>query len=365
MAQRTSLLQADYPWTRTPLLSSSPMRLISGPSLAVAVSRAGGLGFLGAGAGSDLSSLHSNLQEASSLLSSSPITGTPEGILPIGVGFLNWGADLAVAVRVLSDLRLKPAAVWFFAPKITEDLASWSVSVRAATENRSKIWVQVGTLASAVEAVKVCLPNVLVIQGSDAGGHGLARSSSIISLLPEVSDALMHPSLLGPDFPISLVAAGGIVDSRGVAAALMLGASGVSLGTRFLASREADISQGYKQAVMDARDGGVSTVRSLLYDNLRGTTEWPGGYNARGLINKSFRDWEAGMPEGENKKLYEEAVKAGDQGWGQENGRMTTYAGTGVGLINSIKPAGEIVEGILEKLKLSFASTVECYGSIL
>jgi nitronate monooxygenase len=351
-AERSSLIHAHYPWTRTPLLSSAPMRLISGPSLAVAVSRAGGLGFLGAGAGSDLSTLLSNLQEASLMLSSSPITGAPEGILPIGVGFLNWGADLGVAVRVLSDLPLKPAAVWFFAPKSTEDLVSWTSSVRAATENRTKIWVQVGTLASAVEAVKVCAPDVLVIQGSDAGGHGLIRSSSIISLLPEVSDALMHSSLWGRHGPIPLVAAGGIVDGRGVAAALMLGASGVSIGTRFLTSREADISQGYKQAVMDARDGGVTTARSLVYDNLRGTTGWPESYNARGLINKSFRDWEAGMPEEENKKLYEEAARAGDQGWGQEDGRMATYAGTGVGLINSIKPAGEIVEEILEEVKL-------------
>jgi nitronate monooxygenase len=327
------------------------MRLISGPSLAIAVSRAGGLGFIGAGAGSDLSNLRSNLQEASSMLSSSPIMNTPEGILAIGVGFLIWGADLKVAVQILSDLPLKPAAIWFFASRSAEDLVIWTTSIRAATKNQSKIWVQVGNVASAVEVAMAYAPDVLVVQGSDAGGHGLARSSSIMSLLPEVSDSLKDSSLWGPHGPIPLIAAGGIVDGRGVAAALMLGASGVSIGTRFLASHEVETSQGYKQAVVDAHDGGVNTVQTSLYDNLRGTKGWPEGYNARGVINKSFRDWEAGMPEGENTKLYEEAAELGDQGWGQENGRMTTYAGTGVGLVKSIKPAGEIVEEILGEVK--------------
>lgn len=179
---------------------------------------------------------------------------------------------------------------------------------------------------------------MLVIQGSDAGGHGLAQSSSIISLFPECYDALAKEGL--GDIP--LIATGGISDGRGVAAAWMLGASGVCMGTRFLCSPEAAISNGYRKAVLKASDGGVSTARTTVYDKLRKTFGWPEHYNARGVLNHSFWDHEKGMREEENMKLYDEAVKKGDAGWGEE-ARMTTYAGTGVGLIKKIMPAGDIV----------------------
>jgi nitronate monooxygenase len=345
-----SLLREHYPWTQKPLICSAPMRLISGSSLALAVSRAGGLGFIGAGAGSDLSTLHSILQETVSFVSSSPIPSTPAGILPVGVGFLNWGADLELAVRELQNLPFKPAAAWFFAPNSTEDLVKWTAQIRDATQNRTKIWIQVGSVASALEVIRACKPDVLVVQGCDAGGHGLTQSSSIISLLPEVSDALLAAGI--PRGSIPVVAAGGIMDARGVAAALMLGASGVCMGTRFLASPEAEISPGYKKAVVDANDGGINTVRTTLYDRLRGTSGWPGGYNARGVINKSMRDFESGMGFEENRRLYVEAMKLGDEGWGMEQGRITTYAGTGVGLVRSIVPAGQIVKDVLEGFSL-------------
>jgi nitronate monooxygenase len=326
------------------------MRLISGYSLALAVSRAGGLGFIGAGGGSDLSTLSSILQETVSLISSSPIPNTPDSILPVGVGFLNWGADLELAVREFKKLPLKPAAAWFFAPKSTEDLVNWTKQIRDATQNKTKIWIQVGTVASALEVVRTCKPDVLVVQGCDAGGHGLVQASSIISLLPEVSDALFEAGFARGSIP--LIAAGGIMDGRGVAAALMLFAGGVCMGTRFLASEEAEISRGYKKAIVDASDGGVNTVRTTLYDRLRGTSGWPEGYNARGVTNKSLKDSESGMDFEENRRLYAEAMKLGDEGWGKEHGRITTYAGTGVGLVKSIAPAGQIVKDVLEEVKV-------------
>jgi nitronate monooxygenase len=348
---KLAILQTQYPWTQTPLIVAAPMRLISGPALALAVSRAGGIGFLGAGTGSDLSRLSKLLQDTSSLVSASPISGTPDGILPVGVGFIIWGADLQLSVQELRNLKLKPAAVWLFAQRSTDDLVKWAKEIRAATENRSKIWVQVATVSSAVEVVRACIPDVLVVQGSDAGGHGLARSSSIISLLPEVSDALVDVG-----YSIPLVAAGGIMDGRGVAAALMLRASGACLGTRFLATPEAEISQGYKMAVIEGTDGGVNTVRTKLYDSLRGTTGWPDDYDGRGLINKTYRDFESGMGNEENSRLYEEALKLGDKGWGKDTGRITTYAGTGVGLAKDIMPAGQVVKDILIEVRSELAS---------
>jgi nitronate monooxygenase len=315
------------------------MRLISTAPLAVAVSRASGLGFLGAG--TDVNTLSSLLQNTKTVLESSSIPNTPSGILPIGVGFICWGADLDAACQVIRDEPLKPAAVWLFAPKETRDLVLWTGEIRKSSDGKTKIWIQVGTVALAVEIAKSCKPDVLVIQGADAGGHGLVKSSSIITLLPETADALKAEGFGS----IPLIATGGIVDGRGVAAAMTLGASGVCMGTRFLASPEAAIAEGYRKDIIKAKDGGVSTARTSLYDKLRGTTGWPEIYSGRGVLNHSFWDHENGMDDEANRVLYERALQMGDAGWGDQ-GRMTTYAGSGVGLVEKVMPAGEIVNEV-------------------
>jgi nitronate monooxygenase len=315
------------------------MRQISHAPLALAVSRSQGLGFLGSG--TDVSTLSSLLEATKSSLQTSPIPNTPPGILPVGIGFICWGADLSTAYQVIKNEPLKPAAVWLFAPKEQGDLITWTKAIREASNRKTKIWIQVGTVAMAIQTAKSCNPDVLVIQGTDAGGHGLVRSSSIITLLPECADALAREGFEN----IPLIATGGIMDGRGVAAALMLGSSGVCMGTRFLASPEAEISNGHRNDVVKGRDGGVSTARTSLYDKLRGTVGWPEIYNARGVLNHSFWDHEKGMGEAENKKLYEEALKLGDAGWG-EKGRITAYAGSGIGLISGVKPAGDIVQEV-------------------
>jgi len=320
------------------------MRLIATAPLALAVSQAKGLGFLGAG--TDSSTVFKLLNDTLVTNQASPISNVPPGILPVGIGFICWGADLKEALSVISDAPLKPAAAWLFAPQESSDLSSWSEGIRIASEGRTKIWIQVGTVANCLEIAKSCSPDVLVIQGSDAGGHGLAQSSSVVSLFPECFDALQKEGY----GHIPLIATGGIVDGRGVAAALSLGASGVCLGTRFLASPEAVISQGYRDAVIKASDGGVTTARTTVYDRLRGTIGWPSIYNGRGILNQSFWDYIKGMGEDENRKLYEEAIQQGDSGWG-DSGRMTTYAGTGVGLIREVKPASEIVEEVRKDAK--------------
>ncbi len=335
----TETLRTQYPWAHTPLIVSAPMRLIASSPLAFAVSQAGGLGFLGAG--TDVSTLSNLLSEATTAVRSCPIPKTPEGILPIGVGFICWGADLPNALSSIKSAPLKPVAVWLFAPQDPEQLVEWVEGIRKISE-KTKIWVQVGTVASALEVARTCKPDVLVIQGADAGGHGLAQSSSLISLLPECADALKSNGF----GQIPLIATGGIADGRGVAAALKLGANGVCMGTRFLASPEAAISDGYRKAVVDASDGGVATARTTVYDKVRGTDGWPKTYNGRGVLNLSFWDSEKGMSAEENARLYSEAMKLGDKGWG-EKGRMTTYAGTAVGLVRKVMPAGEIVQEVL------------------
>ncbi|KAK0516440.1 hypothetical protein JMJ35_001043 [Cladonia borealis] len=326
-----------YPWVRNPIIVSAPMRLIALAPLAVAVAKAGGFGFLAAG--TDTGDLKAELERARSLLQKSPIKGVDPTTLPIGVGFINWGTNLNLALEAIK--MHTPAAVWFFAPKQNEDLIDWTEKVRKMTGGRTKVWVQIGTVTDALHVAQACDPDVLVVQGADAGGHGLAQGAGIVSLLPEVADALRDIGM----GHIPLIAAGGIVEGRGTAACLALGATGVVMGTRFLASKEANITKGYQDNVIRTKDGGLSTARTGVYDILRGITGWPDRYNGRGIINQSFLDSKNGLSIEDNKTLYNEALQKGDEGWG-ENGRLTAYAGSGVGLVKEVVSAQSIVEEV-------------------
>ncbi|KAL6233882.1 hypothetical protein BDW75DRAFT_231591 [Aspergillus navahoensis] len=257
--------------TRTPQQPN-----IATAPLAVSVPSAGGLGFL-AGV-CDVSSLESNLEKAAQLIKqSNPAIQqvyAASGILPIGVGFLNWGADLAKFIAAIA--------------KIPDDLCPCVEQVRAVTDGKTTIWVQVGTVSEEVAVAESLDPDVLVVKGSDAGGHGLAKSAYIITLVPEVKDALGARQLSDH---IPLITAGGIVDGRGVAASLALGAS---------------------DEVLPAFDGDVSTIRSTVYDRVRGILGWPSRYDRRGVINQSYiYALERDISDEENKALYEEELKNG------------------------------------------------------
>jgi nitronate monooxygenase len=317
------------------------MRVISGPALAIKVSEAGGLGFIGPGEKPE--HLEPALQQArSSVRSSTVLASKSEDSMPIGVGIQTWAGDLKVAQGALG--KNKVAAVWLFAPRHGQaELDEWVRGVREASPG-TQVWIQVASVKDAVAAAtSKDAPDALVIQGTDAGGHSLAKGAGIITLLPEVSDALLTLDSCAQRIP--LIAAGGIIDSRGTAAALALGASGVAIGTRLLASKEATINPGYQAHIVSASDGGQNTVRTQLYNHLRGTTNWPEGFDARGLVNQSWRDHEAGMAFERNKELHAVAMTRGSEAWG-EQGRTATYAGTGVGLIDEVKSAGDIVSGV-------------------
>ena len=325
------------------------MKLTMAP-LAVAVAKAGGLGFVAGGF--DLSNLGKDMDEAAALLKEASIP-MQDGMMPVGIGFQNWGSSLELGLAAIK--KHQPCAVWFFAPYQLSDLLPWAEEVRAATYGKTKVWVQVGTVAEAREVAKTTKPDVIVIQGSDAGGHGLKHRASIISLLPEVADVFAEE---GIDIP--LIAAGGISDGRGAAAALALGAAGVALGTRFLACHEATIAKGYQNEVLRVKDGGVSTVKTKLYDVVRGILDWPPAYDGRGVANRTYLDALNGMIDEENVELYKDAVKQGDEGWGPE-GRMTTYAGTSVGLITDVSSAEDIIREVSKEALEVLDKTAQKY----
>ncbi|CZT18211.1 related to FMN-dependent 2-nitropropane dioxygenase [Ramularia collo-cygni] len=350
-------LKKDYPWTKAPLVSCGPMRLIALASLAAEISRAGGLGFVGAG--SDVSTLDSILTEVKQMQSTAQVLKDVKDVLPVGVGFLLWAGEKLLNEALPLLEKYKPAAVWLFAPSETQQFVQWTEEVRRVTDGKTKIWIQIGTVAEALEVTQTCQPDVLVVQGQDAGGHGLEKAAGLVPLLPEVDDELSALcSTKNLRKPV-LIAGGGIMDGRGAAAAIALGAAGVTMGTRYLAAPEANIAKGYRDAVLHASDGGVWTKRVKLYDTLRGTRDWPERYGGRGVLNESFFDAEKGMSAEENQKLYDEAMKKGDEGWG-EKARLATYAGAGVGLMKNVKSAARITDEVREDAKriLKQASTI-------
>jgi len=340
-------LASFYPWTQAPLIVGAPMRVLSGPKLAVAVSSAGGLGFIGprSKTGDTLTAL----EEAKQLLQASNLqkdfnsnSENSNNVLPVGVGFQTWNDDLKIAVSAIETKT--PCAAWLFAPRNgQEEFDEWTRHIRQVSP-KTNIWIQVGTLREALLAVESREPpDVLVVQGAEAGGHGRAYDGiGLMTLLPEISDAVK-----GSGIPV--VAAGGITDGRGAAAAMCLGGAGVAIGTRFLASTEANISKGYQNEIVRASDGGVSTRRTTLYNQLRGTVGWPEEFSPRTVLNRSWVDFSEGKSFEELKVLHDEAAETGDGGWGPE-GRLATYAGAGVGLIHGVSDARHIVEQVRKEM---------------
>ncbi len=346
-------LASRLPWTTRPLIVAAPMRVLAGPELAVAVSAAGGLGFIGPN--TQTQKMRPDLDRASELVhnqkerfaADSKLTQT-NSTLPVGVGFQLWADDLGVARDLIA--QYKPCVAWLYAPEDeVKDFALWSSDIKQASAD-TQIWIQIGTLAEVQRLIDSDqVPDAIVVQGAEAGGHGRAEDGiGLTTLVPEVVDLLQEHGLQVP-----VVAAGGIADGRGAAAAMCLSASGIAMGTRFLASTEARISKGYQQEIVRARDGATNTTQTLLYNHLRGTFGWPKAYAPRTIINRSYLEHKDGKSFEDLKKLHDEASTRGDAGWGPE-GRLATYAGASIGLIKDVKDAAHIVRDVRRHVQAVF-----------
>ncbi|KAI5819400.1 hypothetical protein BZA77DRAFT_155406 [Pyronema omphalodes] len=323
-----------HPTAQWPLIVSAPMRTVSNAALTSAVSQAGGFGFYAAG--------YTPFPEA--MLSNS--LGIKE---PYGVGYLLFSTPLSEALDSFHNLSPRPAAVWFFAPSTSSQMKSWIQSFRSAYPDVS-IWVQIATLEEALESISFGA-DVVVAQGREAGGHGRDIGGSWVQLVREVKAGLK--GIGRGDVPV--LAAGGIVDGETVAAAVVTGADAVVVGTALVVAGESEAEMGFKELVVAVKDGGRETVRTRLYDTLRNTMDWPEGWNGRAIVNDSFRDHQAGMDLKENLERYQKAVRESDYS------RMTAYAGAGVGLVNEIKPAAEIVRDMREGAKRVLREAAELY----
>ena len=309
--------------------------------LACSVSQAGGLGFIGSV--NDMSVLEKELRLAKEKLASSGLPTRTPGMLPIGVGLLPFVSNIDEATRIIAEY--KPAVVWLFVVRQPGDYKLWTERMRQASPN-SKIWIQNGAVASALEIAKTCRPDVLVMQGADAGGHGYENSAGVISLVPETLSALREAGVAG----IKVVASGGISDGRSVAAALALGASGAVMGTRFLGSEEVvlPVKEPIREALFKAQDGGRATTRAKLFDELKGPNFWPEEYDGRSLVVDSYLDFKAGMGIDEIRRLHKEAESTPQKGFSLVKGqsRAAVWAGTGVAFVKKVERAADIVEEV-------------------
>jgi nitronate monooxygenase len=177
--------------------------------------------------------------------------------------------------------------------------------------------------------------DILIAQGTEAGGHGASRTT--IDIVPAVVD------LAAGRVPV--VAAGGIADGRGLAAMMMLGADGVLLGTRFYASVECDGADEAKRRICAATSG--ETVRGVIFDVSR-RLWWPAPFTARTLVNDHARRWAGREVEliQNLDAVVDEYAAARDAGNYDVAG---VFAGDGVGLIHDIPPAAEIVGRIVSE----------------
>jgi nitronate monooxygenase len=291
-----------------PILSA-PMALAGGGALAAAVTRAGGLGLIGGGYG-DAGWIEQQF--------------TAAGNTQVGCGFITW--SMARKPELLTQaLAHKPAALMlsFGDPRpFADEIAAAGVPLICQCQSLAHV-------RQALEAGAA----IVVAQGSEAGGHGASRAT--LPFVPEAADLIARES---PE--TLLLAAGGIADGRGLAAALMLGADGVLAGTRFWASREAMVHERHHAAAVAAT--GDQTVRSSLPDIAR-QLDWPRPFDIRVSDNAFIASWagrDAALKEtiAVEGPAYREAFMAGDPD------KAAVIFGEAAGLITDIPSAGEIVE---------------------
>lgn len=291
----------------------APMAMVSSGRLAAAVTAAGGLGAVGGGYG-DADWLNRELVAADDER--------------VACGFITW--SLAKQPQLLAlALEHKPAAIMLS----FGDPTPFAEAVRTADV---PLICQVQSIAHAREALAAGA-DVLVAQGGEAGGHGASRGT--FALVPAVVDLVRQTA------PETLVmAAGGVTDGRGLAAALVLGADGVLVGTRFYASDESPAAAQMKRRIVEA--DGDHTVRTTVFDVAR-DLGWPEPFTARAVKNLFTENWHGN----ETRLVHARAAEAERYrraAADHDSSVAAVFAGEGVDMIHDIVPVAEIIERIAQ-----------------
>ena len=307
-----------------PILAAPMGPDLTGPELAAAVSNAGGLGLISFGANPPplLRDLIRRMRD---------LTDRPFGV--------NFILALARPEQITLCIEERVPVLSFFWGDPTP-------YIEPAHAAGIKVLDQVGSVADARRSTRAGV-DVIVAQGFEAGGH-VAGTVTTMALVPRVVDAVA---------PVPVVAAGGIADARGLVAALALGAEGVALGTRLLATPEANAHPLYKQKVLEATE--EQTVHTRLFGG-----GWPDA-PVRTLRTPFVERWLRDEGRGQEQRPDEPVIgqtRLGGQTVpvqrfsslppsGEAVGEieaMDLLAGQGVGLVQEVKPAAEVVRELVE-----------------
>ncbi|KAL8141792.1 hypothetical protein V2J09_014824 [Rumex salicifolius] len=302
---------------------------ISGPELVAAVANAGCLGFLRAPDWEAPEHVREMIRKTRTL--------TDKGF---GIGVV-LAFPYEENLKVILDEKVTVLQVYW--GDVSPEL------VHRAHAAGVKIVPQVGSVEGAAKAIDVGV-DAIIVQGLEAGGHVIGQDG-LITLLPRVVDLVGSKGT-------PVIAAGGIVDARGCVAALTLGAQGVCMGTRFLATEESNAHPTYKEKLIE--------YEKTEYTDVFGRARWPRAPQ-RVLYTPFFDAWKS-LPEnmnesdqpvigrskihGEEREIRRFAGTVPNKTTTGELENMVMYAGQGVGLIKEILPAGEVVRRIVEETQL-------------
>jgi NAD(P)H-dependent flavin oxidoreductase YrpB (nitropropane dioxygenase family) len=311
-------LGIEYP------IFSVGMAVIAGPELAAAVSNAGGCGVLGMG-------------------------GFPAPYTRQEIGRLRTLTDRPFGVNLLLPLLQDGQIEACLDEKVPVLVLFWGDAkpyIEEAHRRGTKVFLQVGSVDEAKAAAAAGVDGIIA-QGVEAGGH-VKSTTSMSTIVPATVAAVQ---------PVPVIAAGGIANGRGLMAALSLGAQAVSIGTRFLCSREARVTGAYQERVV--KSSAEDTVYTRLFD-----IGWPDAPH-RVLRNQAVAEWEAagrpatGQRPGERRivatvplagtsvELPRYSVMPPMTGFSGDMEYVALYAGESCSLVNDVKPAGQIVKDLI------------------
>ena len=306
MNRVTELLNIEYP------IIQGAMARIADSSLAAAVSNGGGLGIIASG-GESKEWLSNEIDKVRTLTDK-----------PFGVNLMLLSPNLEELIEVIFEKKVRIG---------TTGAGNPGKYIKALKEHNIIVIPVVASVALGIR-VERAGAHMMVGEGLEAGGH--IGDITTMALIPQLKDAVSIP----------VVAAGGIGDGRGVAAAFMLGAEGVQVGTRFVVAEECTVHESYKQAIIKAKDSDtVATGRST-------------GHPVRVLKNRLSKEvltMEKNVTDPNEiaklctGRLYD-AVKKGDMEMG------SVMSGQIAGLVKQIQPAKEIIREMFKEAKEVYES---------
>lgn len=309
---------------RYPIIGA-PMAGVAGGRLARAVSHAGGLGMIGIGSETKVSFIEREAEIARG-----------QDDTRFGLGLMIWAVERRPEL-LDACLAARPALLSLSFGTI----APYFERVHAAG---ILVATQVQTRQAALEAEAAGV-DLIVAQGTEAGGHSHRAGVGTLTLLQTVLGAVEAPVL----------AAGGIASAAGLAAILAAGAQGAWIGTAFLASGEADNTNEARQRLIAA--GETDTVLTDVFDRVQ-RTAWPAEHPGRALRNRFEAEWH-----GRADQLPEEVKDQYQQSRAQRDYDVAViYAGQAAGMVTAERPAGEIAREIGEGAEALLRKRCEALG---